>query len=259
MDPDVLVLDEPTSGLDPSGSEDLMELLDELNHDCKTVVISTHDVELAYPWADRAILLLDGRILQEDVPEVAFGNPDHVRMAHLSVPTLLDLSLELGRRGFARPERKPRSVLDMVPIIENFQNRSCGNDKQGSISVCNVDEERDTPITPWVNAHPGIVVGAMGTRAKQRASQEQLNLAVHVRRHRQMHPACPAGTGLPDPDHQRDGWTGCGPGRGVLPGEWKYHHRYPAEHYEPVNRKRVVVNEGAGGFKQNDPDHPENA
>jgi len=36
MNPDVLVLDEPTSGLDPSGSEDIMELLDELNHNGKT-------------------------------------------------------------------------------------------------------------------------------------------------------------------------------------------------------------------------------
>jgi cobalt/nickel transport system ATP-binding protein len=176
MDPDVLVFDEPTSGLDPSGSEDLMELLDELNHDGKTVIISTHDVELAYPWADRAILLLDGRILEEDVPDVAFGNLDHVRMAHLSVPTLLELSQELGKRGFAQPKRKPRSVLDMIHIIENLINRSGSNAKPGSISVCNVDEERDTSIATWVKSRPGLTVGAMGTRAKQRASKEQLAL-----------------------------------------------------------------------------------
>src|SRR5690606_29497187 len=48
MDPDILVFDEPTSGLDPSGSEDIMELLDELNQQGKTVIISTHDIELAY-------------------------------------------------------------------------------------------------------------------------------------------------------------------------------------------------------------------
>src|SRR5512136_78170 len=76
MDPDVLVLDEPTSGLDPSGSEDIMELLDELNNEGKTIIISTHDVELASPWADRAILMLDVKILQEDIPEIAFGNPE---------------------------------------------------------------------------------------------------------------------------------------------------------------------------------------
>ena len=73
MDPDVLIFDEPTSGLDPSGSEDIMELLDELNSQGKTIIISTHDIELAYPWADRAILLLGGEILEEDIPDVAFG------------------------------------------------------------------------------------------------------------------------------------------------------------------------------------------
>ncbi len=176
MDPDVLVFDEPTSGLDPSGSEDLMELLDELNHEGKTVIISTHDVELAYPWADRAILLLDGRILQEDVPDVAFGNPDHVRMAHLSVPTLLELSVELGKRGFVLPARKPRSVLDMIHIIENQVHGSRSSPAPGTISVCNVDEGETSSLTAWVKARPDLVVGAMGTRAKQCAGKEQLAL-----------------------------------------------------------------------------------
>ncbi|HNX18334.1 MAG TPA: ATP-binding cassette domain-containing protein [Methanoregula sp.] len=176
MDPDVLVFDEPTSGLDPSGSEDLMELLDELNNDGKTLIISTHDVELAYPWADRAILLLDGRILEEDVPDVAFGNLDHVRMAHLSVPTLLELSQELGRRGFAQPERKPRSVLDMIHIIENHIHGSCGNPSPGTITVCNVDEGDTAMLPAWVDARPDIVIGAMGTRAKQCAAREHLAL-----------------------------------------------------------------------------------
>jgi len=176
MDPDLLVFDEPTSGLDPSGSEDLMELLDELNHEGKTIIISTHDVELAYPWADRAILLLDGQILQEDVPDVAFGNPHHVRMAHLSVPTLLDLSQELGRRGFAQPERKPRSVLDMIHIIENLLNRSEGRTRTGTITVCDIDKEHDMPLNTWISSRQNLAVGAMGTRAKQRAGHEQLTL-----------------------------------------------------------------------------------
>jgi len=174
MDPDVLVFDEPTSGLDPSGSEDLMELLDELNHEGKTIIISTHDVELAYPWADRAILLLEGKILEEDVPDVAFGNLDHVRMAHLSVPTLLELSTELSKRGFAIPARKPRSVLDMVHIIESHLHGSCCHPAPGTITVCNVDEEETSSLPAWVNARPGIIVGAMGTRAKQCAAREQL-------------------------------------------------------------------------------------
>ena len=174
MDPDVLVFDEPTSDLDPSGSEDLMELLDELNQEGKTIIISTHDVELAYPWADRVILLFDGRILQEDVPDVAFGNPKNVRKAHLSVPMLLELSHELGRRGFVQPDRKPRSILDMIHIIENLVLNSGSIPEPGTISVCDVDIACDPPLEKWVASKQNLAIGAMGTCAKQRAIQEQL-------------------------------------------------------------------------------------
>ena len=178
MDPDILVFDEPTSGLDPSGSEDLMELLDELNHEGKTIFISTHDVELAYPWADRVILLLDGKILEENVPAVAFGDPELVRKAHLSVPILLELSQELGRRGFTQPEQKPRSVLDMIHILENLlQHKTCCHPSPGTISVFNVDEGDLSSVSVWMQARPDICVGAMGTRAKMCAAKENLALA----------------------------------------------------------------------------------
>lgn len=177
MDPDVLVFDEPTSGLDPSGSEDLMDLLDELNHEGKTIVISTHDVELAYPWADRAILLADGQIIKEDVPDVAFGNPVFVKMAHLSVPTLLELSAELSKRGFAIPDRKPRSVLDMVHIIEGQRTPgTCCHPASGTITVCSVDAADRPAIGAWLQDRPGTAAGAMGTRAKQCAATEGIAL-----------------------------------------------------------------------------------
>jgi cobalt/nickel transport system ATP-binding protein len=176
MDPDVLVFDEPTSGLDPSGSEDIMELLDELNHDEKTIIISTHDVELAYPWADRAILMLNGKILKEDIPEIAFGNPESVRTAHLSVPTLLELHMELQKRGFLLTGKKPRTVLDMMHCIETLFENSSAHSRHGIITVCNVDLDNGEYLAKWLLRHPGICSGAMGTRAKQCAE----NLPVHL-------------------------------------------------------------------------------
>ncbi len=174
MDPDMLVFDEPTSGLDPSGSEDIMELLDELNQGGKTIIISTHDIELAYPWADRAILLLKGKILQEDIPDVAFGNQEYVRQARLSMPTLLELYFELQKRGFSVPERKPRTTLDMLNVFDRaFDNRPCFGEP-GSITVGNVDTAGPDLIRNWVIARPGISIGAMGTRAKQRASDHHI-------------------------------------------------------------------------------------
>ena len=176
MDPDVLILDEPTSGLDPSGSEDIMELLDELNHEGKTIIISTHDVELAYPWADRAILILGGKILQEDIPEVAFGNPDYVRRAHLSLPTLLELHMELKNRGFLLQGKKPRTVLDMMQCFETVLKKTCCHARPGAITICNVDRDNRELLLLWRSTHPSLSIGAMGTRAKQRAESEQISL-----------------------------------------------------------------------------------
>lgn len=177
MDPDLLVFDEPTSGLDPSGSEDIMELLDELNLQGKTIIISTHDIELAYPWADRAILLLEGKILQEAIPDVAFGRPEYVRQAHLSMPILLDIYFELEKRGYLLPERKPRTVLDMLQVIDvAFEKTPCSHASPGTISVFDVDSSPHDSLPGWLVSHPDASIGAMGTRAKQHAADNQITL-----------------------------------------------------------------------------------
>ncbi|WUQ32355.1 ATP-binding cassette domain-containing protein [Streptomyces sp. NBC_00239] len=57
MQPRVLILDEPTAGLDPDGQERLLATLERLRGLGTTVVMSTHDVELAVRWADDAAVL----------------------------------------------------------------------------------------------------------------------------------------------------------------------------------------------------------
>jgi cobalt/nickel transport system ATP-binding protein len=57
MRPRVLILDEPTAGLDPDGQERLLATLDGLRRSGTTVVMATHDVDLALRWADDAALL----------------------------------------------------------------------------------------------------------------------------------------------------------------------------------------------------------
>ncbi|GGT51414.1 putative ABC transporter ATP-binding protein [Streptomyces kurssanovii] len=57
MRPRVLILDEPTAGLDPHGQERLLEVLGRLRASGTTVVMATHDVDLALRWADDAAVL----------------------------------------------------------------------------------------------------------------------------------------------------------------------------------------------------------
>ncbi|MFC9492511.1 ATP-binding cassette domain-containing protein, partial [Streptomyces hydrogenans] len=57
MRPRILIMDEPTAGLDPHGQERLLETLDGLRAAGTTVVMATHDVDLALRWADEAAVL----------------------------------------------------------------------------------------------------------------------------------------------------------------------------------------------------------
>ncbi|MFD0776265.1 energy-coupling factor ABC transporter ATP-binding protein, partial [Streptomonospora algeriensis] len=70
MRPSVLVLDEPTAGLDPEGVESLVETLEGLRAAGTTLVVSTHDVDLAYRWADTVLLLNRGLLAAGEAREV---------------------------------------------------------------------------------------------------------------------------------------------------------------------------------------------
>lgn len=65
MRPQVLLLDEPTAGLDPHGVGQLLATLDALAAAGTALVLSTHDVDLAYAWAETVALMDHGRIIAE--------------------------------------------------------------------------------------------------------------------------------------------------------------------------------------------------
>jgi putative ABC transport system ATP-binding protein len=70
--PKILLADEPTGALDTSTSENIMSLFDALNEQGITVVLVTHETEVAR-HARRRIVLRDGRVV-EDVPQLPSGS-----------------------------------------------------------------------------------------------------------------------------------------------------------------------------------------
>jgi putative ABC transport system ATP-binding protein len=63
--PPLLLADEPTGALDTASREDVKELMKELNAQGQTIVLVTHDEELAATSATREIRLLDGRVVSD--------------------------------------------------------------------------------------------------------------------------------------------------------------------------------------------------
>ncbi|MDB4917494.1 MAG: transporter related protein [Gemmatimonadetes bacterium] len=62
-DPGLLLMDEPTSALDPARREALGETLRALTRNGRSLLIATHDVDFARTFADRVLMLSDGRIV----------------------------------------------------------------------------------------------------------------------------------------------------------------------------------------------------
>jgi putative ABC transport system ATP-binding protein len=61
-DPDLILADEPTGNLDTASSRDVLAVLSELNQQGRTIILITHDPEVA-PVAKRTITMRDGRMV----------------------------------------------------------------------------------------------------------------------------------------------------------------------------------------------------
>ncbi|MFE1049604.1 ATP-binding cassette domain-containing protein [Streptomyces olivaceus] len=85
MRPRVLILDEPTAGLDPDGQERLLATLDRLRARGTTVVMATHDVDLALRWSDETALLTPGG-LHTGPTAATLARTDLLRRAGLRLP-----------------------------------------------------------------------------------------------------------------------------------------------------------------------------
>lgn len=118
--PRVLLLDEPTSGLDARGTEHLLTVLGRLHAAGTTLVFTTHDVDLAWRFADDVALFDGGRVVAEG--QVASVLTDHAALgaAHLNAPFLATLGQALAQRGLWPHERLPRDESEVLAALERF-------------------------------------------------------------------------------------------------------------------------------------------
>jgi ABC-type multidrug transport system ATPase subunit len=90
LDPELCFLDEPSNGLDSSTHENLMEMLKDLKSRGRTLVIASHDGEIASMLADWILVLDEGRLLAFDtVQNLKRTEDDRVRTI---LKDVLDLS-----------------------------------------------------------------------------------------------------------------------------------------------------------------------
>ncbi|WP_217245949.1 ATP-binding cassette domain-containing protein [Streptomyces sp. AC602_WCS936] len=118
MRPRVLILDEPTAGLDPDGQERLLVTLDRLRAGGTTVVMATHDVDLALRWSDDAALLTPTGV-HTGPTAATLARTEPLRQAGLRLPWGVAAARVLRARGLlADSATGPRTAEELAALTE---------------------------------------------------------------------------------------------------------------------------------------------
>lgn len=99
MRPDIMILDEPTAGLDPEGVDKVLDILNNLNNEGISIVISSHDIEMVNQFADKIFVLHDGEIIAEGDKHQIFSNKELLKKAHLKAPVTTEILYKLKENG----------------------------------------------------------------------------------------------------------------------------------------------------------------
>jgi polar amino acid transport system ATP-binding protein len=75
MKPRLMLFDEPTSALDPEMIGEVLEVMRELAKEGMTMIVVSHEMGFAREVANRVVMMDDGRIIEEGVPERIFQRP----------------------------------------------------------------------------------------------------------------------------------------------------------------------------------------
>ena len=165
--PSLLLCDEPTGNLDSANSANLLDIFEELNRDGLTLVVVTHDPEVARRSA-RQIHIIDGRLTDRTVPGALRIAPipsaPNLRMkVSRSRIAIRDLLQEALAGMFARPGRMVLTVLGIVIGMAALVATVGLTRTAGNRIISQFDQLAATEL--FVTARPGAATGTIDPRA----------------------------------------------------------------------------------------------
>ncbi|MBM7312170.1 MULTISPECIES: ABC transporter ATP-binding protein [Streptococcus] len=96
LNPEIILLDEPTAGQDQRHYREMMEFLDQLNAQGHTIVMITHDMQLMLDYSDRAVVVVDGQIIEDASPAEILSDDTVIERANLKETSIFHLAERVG-------------------------------------------------------------------------------------------------------------------------------------------------------------------
>jgi len=114
MRPRILILDEPTAGLDWRLTLELMHLIQEMHRRGHTIVLVTHNINVAAQFAEQVLVLRDGKVILYDDTRSVFRQVQTLRESQIEPPQVTVLSNRLSSVGM------PDDVLTVEECFEAY-------------------------------------------------------------------------------------------------------------------------------------------
>ena len=117
-DPEILVFDEPTLGQDAKEIEFFINLIKNERKRGKTIIIITHNIEFAYEYLPRTILMTDGQIIADGPTKEILNNEILIQQTSLILPQIWQFRSALKENNFP----KTGDILSKNALISYIRN-----------------------------------------------------------------------------------------------------------------------------------------
>ncbi len=120
MQPPLILLDEPTASLDPASANHLIDLIDHLNrHHGYTLVVVTHDIDVAARISKRMVILNDGHLVADGPKATILKDEKLLERCRLEPPILTTLFRKLQTRTNVTT-RIPITIEEAIPLLQDM-------------------------------------------------------------------------------------------------------------------------------------------
>lgn len=100
LDQEILLFDEPIAGMDPQARNELLNLLNKLNQQGKTIIITSHRLEELARMTRMLSLMVQGKVIRSGLTSKILGDVEAIQKANLSPPLITKVSHDLINKGW---------------------------------------------------------------------------------------------------------------------------------------------------------------
>ncbi len=118
--PDIIVMDEPTAQLDPIGKTEVLHTMRELNRQGYTIIVAEHEIEALATFADRIIVLNDGKIIAQGEARRILTKVKQLKEIGVDPPSVTELCGIISSDFRINEEKFPIALDEAVDLFSQI-------------------------------------------------------------------------------------------------------------------------------------------